>query len=768
MAAVSSGTAVPQGEYRIYALTMLRNDADIIAPFLAQARELFDKLIVAEGQSTDGTREALEAEVAAGGRIEIYTVDKEEKYQSAIMNCLARKAFDEGADWIFLLDADEFLHVDGRASLQAELHAYSSDVMFLPWLNLVPEKYGCFTDFDANQTFYWRGRLSRHVKVALSSLFIARNPDFHIYEGNHHIAPDVHAPIVTRPRREGLVLLHAPIRSADRFKYKMSVAHGTLLTKHNPPDSEGTQVTSIERMLRSDAAIGVDQLNALAAHYGDDEIDAVDVADWPRIGLPVPLLQARREFRRIGLSDTIRAESELQWRRSCFVPGSPVGARIVGRMIEIVPQPLRGDGSFFSGCFEALPARPPEGTPRLDPVLIAQAVAAAFSRVEILTGSAWSELVPTMFVLFKLLNPRRFVELGTHYGMSYFSACQASKGAVQCVAIDNWIGDPHASFHAAEVYDEFRRNASKFPEQLHVRANFDDAVRCFDDGSIDLLHIDGYHTYEAVRNDFETWLAKMSPDGVIIFHDINVHERGFGVWRFWEELVQRYPSFQLMHCHGLGMIYVGGEPSVTAQIMRWLNENQDTRQIAQSFLEYVGTMSLEYRRQSEDLENIRKEATRLASVLGDTVAQRDHLATEVAAREEVAQSFLEYVGTMSLEYRRQSEDMENIRKEATRLASVLNDTAAQRDHLATEVAARDQIAERDNAWLMEMGASEDLLRANHAELVWTVLHARHRPLSTLMRHAKWRLNRAIDKLPLSRRGHEITRRRAAKSAPGAR
>jgi hypothetical protein len=177
-------------------------------------------------------------------------------------------------------------------------------------------------------------------------------------------------------------------------------------------------------------------------------------------------------------------------------------------------------------------------------------------------ASAWHGHVSFAHWLVQAMRPAVIVELGAHNGVSYAAFCNAVARLqlpARCFAIDCWEGDDHAGHYGEEVYQDLLRfnqtHCAGF--SILIRAYFDQALDRFADGAIDLLHIDGLHTYEAARHDFETWRPKLSDRAVVLFHDTDVLAGDFGVWRLWDELTNRYPGFRFHHAAGLGVLAVG-------------------------------------------------------------------------------------------------------------------------------------------------------------------------------------------------------------------
>jgi hypothetical protein len=161
------------------------------------------------------------------------------------------------------------------------------------------------------------------------------------------------------------------------------------------------------------------------------------------------------------------------------------------------------------------------------------------------------------------------VELGTYSGSSFAAFCQAAQASgagTRCYGVDLWEGDVHMGRFDESLFNEIQGYVTaNFPAiATLVRKDFNEAVHDFADGSVDLLHIDGTHTFEAVANDFNTWLPRMSDRGVVLFHDVNVNVENtgpasakFGVRRFFDGVKGAYPHLEFDHCWGLGVLVVG-------------------------------------------------------------------------------------------------------------------------------------------------------------------------------------------------------------------
>jgi len=176
-------------------------------------------------------------------------------------------------------------------------------------------------------------------------------------------------------------------------------------------------------------------------------------------------------------------------------------------------------------------------------------------------GGPWAGHKYFGYDLVRNLKPKKIVELGTHLGCSLFSLAQAvhdSKSKTQLDAIDTWQGDKYSSFYDEDIFlkvMEIKRVCYPRVKINLIRKTFDQASKEYPNNSIDLLHIDGFHTYNDVKHDYITWFQKVRNNGIIILHDTAVKKWGFGVYRVFSEAKKKFKTIEFTHSFGLGVIF---------------------------------------------------------------------------------------------------------------------------------------------------------------------------------------------------------------------
>lgn len=208
-----------------FGISMVKDEADVIAGTLRHMADEVDHLIVADNNSTDGTRDIL-ADLTRD--IPLTVVDDPEAayYQSFKMSRLAERAVDAGAVWIVPFDADELWVAEHRISTL--LAGVDCDVAEATLFN----HFATSIDPDEPDPFrqiVWRQR----QPGGLPKVAFRWRPGAAIHQGNHGVdlPGDVH-------RERLLEVRHFPYRSAAQFVRK--ARNGAAAYKAaNLPEHEG-------------------------------------------------------------------------------------------------------------------------------------------------------------------------------------------------------------------------------------------------------------------------------------------------------------------------------------------------------------------------------------------------------------------------------------------------------------------------------------------------------------------------------------------------
>jgi hypothetical protein len=179
--------------------------------------------------------------------------------------------------------------------------------------------------------------------------------------------------------------------------------------------------------------------------------------------------------------------------------------------------------------------------------------------------SAWTAHLEFAVWLTCRFSAQIVVDLGVDYGCSTYG--WGASGASQVIGIDWFRGDEHTG--KRDVQGEALALGTRlvrewqYPNTVRIwKASFEEAAESFRT-PIDILHVDGLHTQQAVKRDLDKWLPKLSADGIIVMHGTQVLPE---VKRQFDKL--EYSKTRLEYSTGLG-IASKNNLKISAVEMEW-------------------------------------------------------------------------------------------------------------------------------------------------------------------------------------------------------
>lgn len=208
---------------RLVAISMVKNESDIVELFARHALHLFDALFVIDNGSTDGTRQILSELAREGLPLDIIDDPTPARRQSETMTRLLRRALQRhGPDYVVALDADEFMGVRSRSDLEGALAQLpAGHYGLIPWRTHVlrPDDLAG----PENVLLRLRWRRSREQPVFWKVVIPARAEwmgDVVLAEGNHDLHRR-HGEPVPSVALEGLTIRHYPVRGLEQLRSKI-------------------------------------------------------------------------------------------------------------------------------------------------------------------------------------------------------------------------------------------------------------------------------------------------------------------------------------------------------------------------------------------------------------------------------------------------------------------------------------------------------------------------------------------------------------------
>ena len=183
------------------------------------------------------------------------------------------------------------------------------------------------------------------------------------------------------------------------------------------------------------------------------------------------------------------------------------------------------------------------------------------------TAQVKYEITKLLKVL-KDLNPKTILEIGTAGGGTLYLFTRIIDPEATIISVDLPGGSYGGGYSEWKIplYQSFTKKGQKIKllrADSHNPKTFKLVKTVLADKKVDFLFVDGDHTYEGVKRDFNIYSSLVKEGGIIAFHDIVEHDprSSCKVNKFWNELKNDYKYLEIIEdikqkWAGIGVIYL--------------------------------------------------------------------------------------------------------------------------------------------------------------------------------------------------------------------
>lgn len=201
--------------------------------------------------------------------------------------------------------------------------------------------------------------------------------------------------------------------------------------------------------------------------------------------------------------------------------------------------------------------------------------------------------VPIITLLTRLAAPNIVVDLG----VANSSTLEAVSSAVKHFKLDTscyGVFDGREDDDNSEIRHTLKSLSNNYPQSSVIIGDPQKTADLFEENSIDILTISHIPDREKIKSIISEWTPKLSESGIIILATINHPNPNDPVNLYWKDLNKEFPSFELLHQFGLGILFVGTKQTKLIQdLINNLHNNQYFTALFSSMCEYNGVVMQE-------------------------------------------------------------------------------------------------------------------------------------------------------------------------------